>query len=408
MLRAVSAIALACVLAVVTACSSKNNGLWKSGDDKPKGPQTTATITNPKADAKDVPASQEIEYKTENATSATFELKDASGKAVDGALRPGSTTWVPSAALAYNTTYTATVTATASDGKVTTGSSTFTTMAKPANGVRVSSTIGDDAVVGVGMPMVLQFDRAIPKDLRDDVQRRLWVTSTPAQEGSWRWLNDRELHYRPKKFWQPGTKLSFRVGTGGMPLGNGYYGRADLTVVASVRPDSVVLTINNATHSMTVTKNGKTIKTIPVSLGRPSMPSSSGTTVIMEKLRNTVFDTRNDPNPENRYLTPVEYAQRLTWGGEFIHAAPWSEAQQGHTNVSHGCVNVSQANATWLYGLTMVGDPVITKGTGRALQDGNGWTDWMLSWDEYVKGSAIPYTPPAPTAEPSPSTTATP
>jgi lipoprotein-anchoring transpeptidase ErfK/SrfK len=119
------------------------------------------------------------------------------------------------------------------------------------------------------------------------------------------------------------------------------------------------------------------------------MPSSSGTTVIMEKLRNTVFDTRTDPNPANRYVTPVEYAQRLTWGGEFIHAAPWSVAQQGHVNVSHGCVNVSTANAAWLFGVTLVGTPVTTKGTERALQQGNGWTDWSMSWAAYQAGSAL-------------------
>ncbi|HET6212157.1 MAG TPA: Ig-like domain-containing protein [Micromonosporaceae bacterium] len=396
----IAALLIVCVLGLTTACSSHDNNLWKdNGDNKPKGPQITATVTNPKANATNVPASVEIEYATANANSATFELKDTAGKVVEGQVRPGTTTWVPATTLEYGTSYTTTVTATGAEGKTATTTSSFTTMAKPSNTVRVSSNIGDDNVVGVGMPMVLRFSRAVPDDLRDDVERRLWVSTTPAQVGSWHWYSDTELHYRPQKFWQAGTKLNFRIGTGGLALGGGFYGRADITVVASVG-EAVVLTVDNATKQMTVTKNGKVIKMIPVSLGRPGMPSSSGTTVIMEKLRNTIFDTHLDPNPANRYITPVEYAQRLTWGGEFIHAAPWSEDKQGHVNVSHGCVNVSMVNAAWLFSQTLVGTPVTIKGTERALQQGNGWTDWSLSWEEYQKGSALPAAPPTVTPTP--------
>jgi len=259
----------------------------------------------------------------------------------------------------------------------------------------VSSNIGDDMVVGVGMPMVLRFSQAVPKDARDDIERRLWVKTEPVQEGAWHWFSDRELHYRPKVFWQAGTKLNFRIGTRGLPLGNGLYGHNDLTVVASVRPDPLVMTVDNATKQMTVTHNGKVVKVIPVSLGKPKTPSSSGTMVVMERLRNTIFDTMDDPDPENRYRVPIEYAMRLTWGGEFIHAAPWSVADQGKRNVSHGCVNMSTQNAAWLFNLVKLGDPVTVKGTEVKLQKGNGWTDWSMSWEQYIKGSALPYSPPA-------------
>ena len=120
-------------------------------------------------------------------------------------------------------------------------------------------------------------------------------------------------------------------------------------------------------------------------------------------------------NWELGYRTPIDYAQRLTWGGEYIHAAPWSVAQQGHRNVSHGCINMSDANAKWLFNLSSVGDPVVTKGTERQLKDGNGWTHWNMTWDEYVKGSALPFTPagsatptPTPTESGSPDPTASP
>jgi lipoprotein-anchoring transpeptidase ErfK/SrfK len=113
--------------------------------------------------------------------------------------------------------------------------------------------------------------------------------------------------------------------------------------------------------------------------------------VVMEKLRKTVFDTYAELGPQEGYRVDIEYAQRLTWGGEFIHSAPWSVGDQGRRNVSHGCVNVSPSNAAWLFGITKVGDPVTIKGTETKVGRGNGWTIWNLSWDEYVEGSALPH-----------------
>jgi lipoprotein-anchoring transpeptidase ErfK/SrfK len=354
--------------------------------------KATAKITAPASGAADVPASAEITFATEQAASSKFELKDAAGNPVKGSLRPEGSSWLPATALEYGTQYTATLTATDADGKEATATSTFTTMAEPTRTVRVSSFLGDNQVVGVAMPLIVQFSRDIPEDLRDDVQRRLFVTSKPAQEGSWRWASPTEVRYRPKTYWKSGTKISYRLATGGLPMGGGYYGRSDITVAASVGP-AVVLTVDNKTKMMTVTRNGKLLRKIPVSLGKAKTPSSSGTMVVIEKLRKTVFDTFAELGPREGYRIDIEYAQRLTWGGEYIHAAPWSEGVQGRTNVSHGCVNISMANAIWLFNTTNMGDPVVVKGTERRLENGNGWTDWNMSWSEYVKGSALPYQP---------------
>ena len=394
--RAVATVLLAGALMLAGAGCTRNGGTangptWQSGDAEQK-PKASVAISAPAADAKDVPASTEITFTAKDAIETTVELKDAAGKPVEGKLTADGT-WLPEKQLAYGTTYTATVTATGDDGKPATATSTFTTMAKPSKQIRISSFIGDGQVVGVGMPLIVKLSRAIPKEYRDDLQRRMTVQATPPQEGIWHWVSPTEVRYRPKTYWKAGTKLFYKIQAGGLPLGNGYYGRADLTVDAKIGP-AVVMTVDNKTKKMTVTKDGKTLRTIPISLGKKSTPSSSGTMVIIEKLKETVFDTRDDPNPENRYVTDIEYAQRLTWGGEFIHAAPWSVAAQGRTNVSHGCVNMSTENAKWLFGQTRVGDIVIVKGTERKLQHGNGWTDWNLSWSEYVKGSAIPYEPP--------------
>jgi lipoprotein-anchoring transpeptidase ErfK/SrfK len=111
--------------------------------------------------------------------------------------------------------------------------------------------------------------------------------------------------------------------------------------------------------------------------------------VIMDKLTETVFDT-TDTDGAAGYKTKIQYAQRITWSGQYIHSAPWSVGAQGHRNVSHGCVNVSPSNARWLFDKTLIGDPVIVKGTGDKLGYGDGWTPWNVSWSEFVKGSALP------------------
>jgi lipoprotein-anchoring transpeptidase ErfK/SrfK len=160
--------------------------------------------------------------------------------------------------------------------------------------------------------------------------------------------------------------------------------------------------VDNKTKKLTVTRAGKVLRTMPVSLGKPKTPSSSGTMVVISKHADYRFDTRREIT--NGYVVDVKYAMRLTWGGEFMHAAPWSVADQGKRNVSHGCVNVSTANAKWLFETLQVGDPIVVRGTEVHIEWGNGWTDWDRRWEEYVKGSALPYQPsPSPPPDPSPS-----
>jgi len=318
---------------------------------------------------------------------------------------------VPGQQLAYSTQYTATVTATKSDGTSAQVSATFTTMDPPAQTVRVHSFNGDNITYGVGMPIVIRFDTPVPESARAAIQRRMFVESNPPQEGIWHWMSSSyhdpgtEVHYRPKEFWLPGTTIHARIATGGMPWGiEGVYGGNDLTLDFRIG-DANIMEVDNATKQMVFTRNGQVLKTIPVSLGKPSTPSSYGTTVIMSWHEDYTFDTRRENGVDGGYVVDVKYAARLTTGGEFIHAAPWSVAQQGNTNVSHGCINMSTENARWVYENSLVGDPVITRGTEVPLVWGNGFTDWNISWEEYVQGSAIPYEPPAATASATPSAT---
>ncbi len=385
---------LATVLTFTAACTGSGGnggetGSWEKGEDPPKA---SVSIEAPAADATDVPATAVITFKAEQAVETAVEVTDAAGKAVAGTVDEAGSTWTPKKSLAYGTTYTATVTATGDDGKPATGTSTFTVMDEPANKVAVSSFLGDDQTVGVGMPLIVRFGREIPADYRDDVQQRMSVTAKPAQEGIWHWISGTEVHYRPKDFWKANSSVNYTIKGEGLPVGGDWYLRNDLSVDINIGRE-LIMTVENSNKRMTVTRDGQVVKTIPVSLGKAKTPSSTGTMIVMEKLRKTVFDTLEELGPEEGYRTKIDYAQRLTWGGEFIHAAPWSEGQQGRVNVSHGCVNVSMADGKWLFAQTMLGDPITVQGTERKLANGNGWTDWNMSWDEYVKGSALPYEP---------------
>ncbi|MFJ6195486.1 Ig-like domain-containing protein [Micromonospora sp. NPDC092111] len=356
-------------------------------------PTTTAPglAVSPADGAKNRPVSTEIGARLpDGGKVSSVSLTSADGKQVDGNMRLDGTSWVPSAALKYGTTYTATVTGTGSDGQPRQGVSTFTTMAKPKSMIGSGLYLFDDRTYGVGMPVVVEFHPGIPKKDRAAVQKRMFVKTDPPQPGTWHWVyNGTQAYYRAPEYWQPGTTLSVRIGLAGIPLSNGRYGNVDRSATAKIGR-SFVMKVDNATKKMEVFEGGKLVRTLPVSLGKKSTPSSSGTMVVMEKKEKTVFDTMDEPDPDNQYRTEIDFAQRLTWGGEYIHAAPWSEGVQGRRNVSHGCVNVSMAMGRWLFEQTKIGDPITVSGTPRKLEPGNGWTAWSLSWSEFVKGSALP------------------
>ncbi|MFU8876285.1 Ig-like domain-containing protein [Micromonospora sp. SL4-19] len=336
------------------------------------------------------PVSSEIGATVPGGKLSKVVLTAANGKTVAGRMRRDGSSWVPSAPLKYATRYTATVTGTDADGQTHQGTSTFTTMAKPKSMIGSGLYLFSDKTYGVAMPVVAEFSPGIPKKDRAAVQKRMFVQTDPPQPGAWHWIdNGTQAYYRAPEYWKPGTTITVRLALAGIPLSNGRYGNVDRSATAKIGR-AFEMKVDNATKRMSVYENGALIRTVPVSLGKKSTPSSSGTMVVMEKKESTVFDTRDEPDARNRYVTEIDFAQRITWGGEYIHAAPWSEGVQGRTNVSHGCVNVSMANGRWLFGKTLVGDPITVRGTDRKLAAGNGWTAWNLSWSEFVAGSALP------------------
>ncbi|WP_127554252.1 Ig-like domain-containing protein [Actinoplanes sp. OR16] len=352
-----------------------------------KAEPVSLTVT-PAKDKKNVPVSAEIGLEVSGGEVTSVTVTDAKGKKVAGDFREDGSSWVPSKPLKTRQKYEATVVATGTDGVAKTQKTSFTTMGEPGRRTGTGLYLFDDHTYGVAMPVVVEFNPGIKKKDRAAVQKRMFVETTPAQPGTWSWTdNGTQAYYRAPEYWKTGTVLKVRIAVGGLKTGENIYGDKDRSATAKIGR-KFEMKVDNKTKKMTVVQDGKTVKTMPVSLGKKSTPSSSGTMVVMQKMAETVFDT-TDTDGADGYRTNIQYAQRLTWSGQYIHSAPWSTGAQGHRNVSHGCVNVSPSNARWLFDKTLVGDPVTVRGTGDELDYGNGWTPWDVSWEEFAKGSAL-------------------
>jgi len=380
--------------ATLIGCASDAKPRFVGGQVKAASPtpesEPFAFAIEPAADAEKLPVSTEIGTTVKGGSVTAVTLTEVGGGEVKGRLREDGTSWVPDKPLKHNEKYAATVTATSSDGDEETKTTAFSTMGEPGSRTGTGLYLFDGRTYGVAMPVVVEFSPGIPEQNRASVQNRMFVTTDPPQPGTWYWVsNGTQAYYRAPEYWQPGTTLSTRIAVEGHPTGGGRYGDTDRSATAKIG-EKVAMDVDNGTKQISLFKNDQLVKTMPVSLGKPSTPSSSGTMVVMDKQQQTVFDTFAELGPTEGYRTNISFAQRITWGGEFIHAAPWSVADQGVRNVSHGCVNLSMENAQWLFNQTKVGDPVTVKGTERKLENGNGWTAWNLSWDEFVKGSALP------------------
>lgn len=261
----------------------------------------------------------------------------------------------------------------------------FNTAAAPTS--KVSVALRDGGTYGVGTPIRVHFGHKVTN--RAAVEALSTVTVSPAQPGSWGWLSDRTMVWRPDAYWQAGTKVTVDLPLASTPLNEKRFGVNKSMGFTIGR--SMVMKINSHSHKMTVVRNGEVVKTIPVSLGKPEAKyrTRSGVKVIFAKHAPYTMkspDMENDP-----YEIDVDHAMRLTNSGEFIHSAPWSVKQQGHANVSHGCTNVSPANARWLFSHTLIGDVVETVNTGRRERSlDNGWGSiWNLTPEQWRAKSAI-------------------
>lgn len=305
--------------------------------------------------------------------------------------RVTGTGWVASQLLEPGQTYRLVLKGLNEDGKSSSTTSSFSTQQLTlAQQTYPSIAPLQGETVGVGMPVIVKFD--LPVKNRALYERKMRVESTPAVEGSWSWLSDREVHFRPKTYWPAGARVKIIASVNSLPAGNGIYGQQDQNVSFKVGR-SVVSTVDVAAHRLVVRINGKVARKIPVTTGDSGHRSREGTKVVMEKFSSVDMDAAttgiDSEDPGYYNIKDVRWAMRLTNSGEFLHAAPWSARSQGVANVSHGCSGMSTANAKWLFSQSRRGDVVRFVNSPRQLEQGNGWTDWDLSYAAFAKGSAL-------------------
>jgi len=326
----------------------------------------------------------------QDARLSTVTVTSSAGD-LPGTLARNGTRWTADELLEPGASYTVRAVAEGADGETIRRTTQFATQDLTLDDQTypsVAPLAGE--TVGVGMPVIVTFD--LPVSDRAVFEKRMEVTSSPAQPGAWHWLNDNEAHYRPAKYWKPGTQVSVDVDINGVAAGNGIYGQEDRVVDFKVG-DAHVYKVDAAAYQMEVFSNGELLRTIPITTGKPGFTTRSGTKVIVEMFDSKRMNSETVGIPsgssEAYDIDNVQWAMRVTYSGEFIHAAPWSVGSQGSANVSHGCTGLSTADAQWLYAMSRRGDVVEYTGTDRPMTFDNGYGDWNMSFQDYREGSAL-------------------
>lgn len=348
------------------------------------------TIT-PAEGATDVLPTEPVVVAATSGTIGAVTVTDAKGRTVPGELASDGT-WTSSGRLAPSASYTVSATATGEDGTPSTTTSTFQTLTP-----KVTATYGilnSGETVGVGMPASIQFDSPVTtRALRAEVEKRVKVTTSPKQDGAWGWLDNRQLMWRPATYWQPGTKVTVSAPLTGVQTGEGKWIANDDSASFTVG-SAMISTVDIKRHIMTVTRNGAVLKTIPISAGRPGPQTEtrSGIKVIIRKEGTVVMDSTSigiKKGQPGYYKITTQSAMRVTWTGEYLHSAPWSVGSQGTANVSHGCVNMSPANAAWMYAQSKAGDIVKFTGSSRVFQPAEGIGVWQYTFAGWKAQSAL-------------------
>ena len=347
-------------------------------------PKLTTSVTD---GAVGVAVDSPVTVSADNGVLASVEMVNENGGSVDGQLSPDGVRWSTTERLGYNRLYTLTAKARGLGG-VATRQLSFQTHS-PQNLAMPYAMPHDGEVVGVGEPVAVQFDENIAN--RQAAEKAIVVTTDPPVEGAFYWLNNREVRWRPEHFWKPGTSVNVAVNTYGVDLGDGVFGQDNARSHFTVG-DEVIATADDNTKMVTVRVNGEVVKTMPTSMGKDSTPTASGTYILGVRFAHMIMDSSTygvPANSPNGYRTEVDFATQMSYSGVFVHSAPWSVGAQGHTNTSHGCLNVSPSNAQWFFEHTKRGDIVEVVNTiGPPLSGTEGLGDWNVPWDQWHAGNA--------------------
>ncbi|MGP9018964.1 L,D-transpeptidase [Streptomyces sp. BR1] len=395
---------------VLSACNDSSKD--KSGADASKTSQSQVdkaaekdtsdakiTIT-PKNGADNVGINNGTKVTVADGKLTSVTMTSADGTAVTGKISADGAGWAPDKQLKRSAKYKITATAKDAKGREAHENASFSTVS-PSNSFIGNFTPEDGSTVGVGMPVSVTFDKAITN--KKDVQSHISVTSSSGQEVVGHWFGAQRLDFRPQDYWKSGSTVTMKLNLDGVEASNGITGVQEKTVTFKIGRNQVS-TVDAGTHQMTVTQDGKTVKTIPISAGAPDHKTYNGTMVISEKFKETRMNGATvgftDGDGKGEYdIKDVPHAMRLSASGTFIHGNYWGDKSIfGSVNTSHGCVGLSDTKGAddagtagaWFYEHSIVGDVVIVKNTGdKTIAPDNGFSDWNLSWSAWKAGSAV-------------------
>ncbi|MCW2676082.1 MAG: uncharacterized protein JWR70_1122 [Modestobacter sp.] len=392
--KRMAAVLIVGALALLTGCSgSSSDGSGGAAAQESSSPARVALT--PADGSVDLPPGTPVQVTVtdgdlRDVTVAAADGMKVSGEVAPSAGDPATSVWTPKSPLAYGTRYTLTAKAANATKDIATVTSTFTTVTP-----RTVSTpsIGplDGTTVGVGMPIRVFFDQPVTD--KAAVEKHLTVKSSRSTDGTWNWLSDSEVHFRPSTYWPAQTDVTLSAALFGVDFGDGIWGEKDRTVSFHVGASHVSVA-DAAAHTLTVKDGGTVVQTYPMSAGSSANPTRNGAHVVLQSYRNITMDSSTfglAVDAPGGYRSDVEYAVRISNNGEFVHAAPWSVGHQGSSNVSHGCVNLSTDRAAWFFGFSQPGDVVeVVNSIGPTLSrvDGDIY-DWAIPWSQWTAGSAL-------------------
>ncbi|MFM1965121.1 MAG: hypothetical protein RL134_846 [Actinomycetota bacterium] len=336
----------------------------------------------------DAPIDRPIVVHVDHGRLTDVVVTEGPSRVIKGEFSDDGRTWTSQRSyLDFDSTYNVTATAVDPRGQTATLQEKIRTV-NPDGYLKATPTLEAGTEFGVGMPLTVDFDEEV-KD-RAAVEKAMIVRTATPIEGAWYWTGPTQAIYRPKDFWPGNTDIELDIDLRGVEASPGLWGKDNVRTTYRTS-DSVVMEADAQELMLKVFINGKKARTIPVTMGMEGYETLSGTKLIMTKERTRIMDNAtagvSEDDPEH-YRVEVDYAMRLTWHGEFLHASPWAAGAWGNSRISHGCTSMSVDNAAWLFDVTNIGDPITITGTPLKQNPGNGITVWNISWDDWLKKSA--------------------